>query len=270
MIRLIKIEYLKLKKLKALWILTGLYLVALLAISLSAKLFLDYLTSRGVEFQGFNPSMLPIYDFNDIWQNLAYLAGFFKIFPALILIISVSNEFSYRTHRQNIIDGLSRTEFFLSKLSFAAFLALLSAAVLLVIGLVLGFRYSPVTGAADILENMVFIPVHALQFFTYFLFAIWLVLLIRRSAVTIVLLLLYTIILEPIAAGILYSRFVDLPTVANLLPMQAIGNLVPVPFGKYALQYTQDFVGAADLGFALIWAAIFTGGIFYILRKRDF
>jgi len=270
MIRLIKIEYLKLKKLKALWILTGLYLLALLAISLSGKLFLDFLTARGVEFRGFTPDMLPIYDFNDIWQNLAFLAGFFKVFPALILIISVSNEFSYRTHRQNIIDGMSRTEFFLSKLSFAAFLAILSAAVLMVIGLVLGYMYSPVTGPGEVLANIEFIPVHALQFFTYFLFAIWLVLLIRRSAVTIVLLLLYTIILEPIIAGIMYSRLLDLPQVANLLPMQAISNLVPMPFGKYALQYTQDFVGLGDLAAALLWAALFTGGIFYILRKRDF
>lgn len=270
MIRLIRLEYLKLKPLKAVWVLTGLYLLALLAISFSAKLFLDFLTSKGLEFQGLTPNIIPIYDFSDVWQNLAYLASYFRVFPALILIISVSNEFTYRTHRQNIIDGLSRTEFFLSKLSFAAFLAILSATVLLVIGLAMGFAYSPVTDTATIMENIVFIPVHALQFFIYFLFAIWLVLLIRRSGITIVLLLLYTVVLEPIAASIFYSGFVNLGHIADLFPMQAISALVPMPFGKYALQYSQDFVAAGELMIALGWMGIFTGAIFWILRKRDF
>lgn len=270
MIRLIKIEFLKLSKLKAVWVLIGLYLVALVGVSMAGKLVLDYLTGKGVEFNGLNPGMIPIYDFNDIWQNLAFLAGYFKIFPGLILIISVSNEFSYRTHRQNIIDGLSRTEFFLSKLSFAAFLAVVSAVFLLGIGLVLGFLYSPVTDFANITEKMFWVPVHALQFFTYFLFAVWLIMVIRKAAVTIVLLLLYTVVLEPIAAGILYSGLLNMPEIANLLPLQAIGNLVPMPFGKYALQYTQDFVGMRELITALGWAGVLTGGIFYILRKRDF
>jgi len=270
MTRLIKIEFLKLKPLKAVWVLIGLYLVALLAISFSAKLFLDFLTAKGIEFQGLTPSIIPVYDFSDVWQNLAFLAGYFKIFPALILIISVSNEFSYRTHRQNIIDGLSRKEFFLSKLTFAAFLAVLSAAVLLLIGMALGFAYSPVADVATILENIIFVPVHALQFFIYFLFAIWLVLLIRRAGITIVLLLLYTVILEPIAAGIFYSGLLDMGHIADLFPMQAISALVPMPFGKYALQYSQDYVAAGDLAIALGWMAIFTTAIFWILRKRDF
>lgn len=270
MIRLVKIEFLKLRKLRAVWVLIGLYLIALVGVSLSGKWLLDYLTGKGVEFNGLNPGMIPIYDFNDIWQNLAFLAGYFKIFPGLILIISVSNEFVYRTHRQNIIDGLSRTQFFLSKLSFAAFLALVSAVFLLGIGLLLGYMYSPVTGFADVTEKMFWVPVHALQFFTYFLFAVWLILLIRKAAITIVLLLLYTVVIEPIVAGLLYSRLFDMPGLADLLPMQAIGNLVPLPFGKYALQYTQDFVGTRELLTALGWSAVLTGGIFYILKKRDF
>ncbi len=270
MIRLIKIEFLKLSKLRAVWILIGLYLAALIGVSLSGKLLLDYLTGKGVEFNGLNPGMIPIYDFNDIWQNLAFIAGYFKIFPGLILIISVSNEFSYQTHRQNIIDGLSRTEFFLSKLSFAGFLAIVSAVFLLCIGLVLGFRYSPVTDFANVTEQMFFIPVHALQFFTYFLFATWLIMVIRKAAITIVLLLLYTVVLEPIAVGLLYSGLFNLPHIADLLPLQAISNLIPMPFGKYALQYTQDFVGTRELITALLWAGLLTGGIFYILRKRDF
>ncbi len=269
MIRLIRIEWLKLRHLKAVWVLTGLYLVALLAISLSAKFFLDFLTSRGIEWRGINPSMLPVYAFDDIWQNLAYLASYFKIFPAFILIISISNEYSYRTHRQNIIDGLSRVEFFFSKLSFAAFLAVLSAGVLLIIGLVMGSLYSDVQGFEYVVQHIVFIPVHALQFFIYFLFAMLIVFLIRRSGISIVFLLFYTVILEPVLVAITIFALKQ-PTVALFYPMNAIGNLVPVPFGKYAFQETQTTVGAVDLSIALMWMALLSGAIFYLLKKRDF
>lgn len=269
MIRLIRIEWLKLKHLKAVWILTGLYLLALLAISLSAKFFLEYLTDQGVEWRGVNPSMLPVYAFDDIWQNLAYLASYFKIFPAFILIISISNEYSYRTHRQNIIDGMSRMEFFFSKLSFSAFLSILSAGVLLIIGLVMGSLYSDVQGLDYMVQHIVFVPVHALQFFIYFLFAMFIVFLIKRSGISIVLLLFYTVILEPIFVALtIYA--LKLPDLALFFPLNAIANLVPVPFGKYAFQETQTYVGAADLGIALLWMAVLSTGIFFLLKKRDF
>lgn len=269
MIRLIRIEWLKLKHLKAVWILIGLYLLALLAISLSAKFFLEFLTDRGIEWRGINPSMLPVYAFDDIWQNLAFLASYFKIFPAFILIISISNEYSYRTHRQNIIDGMSRMDFFFSKLSFAAFLSVLSAGVLLLIGLIMGVLYSDVQGLNYILQHIEFVPVHALQFFIYFLFAMLIVFLIKRSGISIVFLLFYTVILEPIVVALTIYAF-KMPTLASFYPMSAIGALVPLPFGKYAFQETQTYVGMGDLAIALLWMALFSVSIYFLLKKKDF
>src|SRR5690554_1564066 len=130
MLRLVKLEFLKLKTNRAFWILLGIYFLALIVFAFSGGIILKYLENDGVNYQGLSPVMLPIYDFEDIWQNLAWLGYLFKIFPALLIIISITNEFQFKTHRQNIIDGLSRMEFFLSKLSFAIFLALLSAVVI--------------------------------------------------------------------------------------------------------------------------------------------
>ncbi len=266
MLRLVKIEFLKLKSNRALWILLGLYFVAIAAVAIGAGSFLDYLTEQGVDYRGINPSIFPIYDWEDIWHNLAYLASYFSVFPAFLLIISVSNEFSFKTHRQNIIDGMSRTEFFLSKLSFAAFLAVCSALFLFILGLLLGLIGSEAP-ISRIWESMEFLFGHALQLFIFFLFSILLVLLIRKSGITIVLLLLYSVVLEPIGAAILKYQ---LPDLGPVLPLDTVSSLIRIPFSKYILLYTQDFIAVADLARALGWGVVFTAFIFWILKRRDF
>jgi ABC-type transport system involved in multi-copper enzyme maturation permease subunit len=267
MIRLVQLEYLKLKSNRAMWILLGLYFVAIAAVAIGAGSFLDYLTEQGADYRGINPSIFPIYDWEDIWHNLAYLAYFFAVFPAFLLIISVSNEFSYKTHRQNIIDGLSRTEFFLSKLSFAAFLALVSAVFLFLLGFILAVVESTQTTWSAFVYTLEFIPAHALQLFIFFLFSIFLVLLIRRSGVTIVLLLLYAVILEPILAALIDYK---LPELGAVLPLDSVSSIVRIPFSKYLLMHTQNYIALADLLRAGFWGVVFTLLIFWILRKRDF
>jgi ABC-type transport system involved in multi-copper enzyme maturation permease subunit len=266
MLRLVKIEYLKLKSNRALWILLGLYFVAIAAVAIGAGAFLDYLTDQGVDYNGINPSIFPIYDWEDIYHNLAYLASFFAVFPAFLLIISVSNEYTYKTHRQNIIDGLSRKEFFLSKLSFAAFLSLVSAAFLFLLGLVLGLINSE-SGLSAFTTSLVFIPGHAIQLFCFFLFSILLVFIIRRSGITIVLLLLYSLILEPILSALLKWQ---VPELGSVLPLDSISSIIRIPFSKYILLQTQDYIAWMDLLRGGMWGLVVTALIFVILKKKDF
>lgn len=267
MLRLIRLEFLKLKANRALWILLGLYMLCLTGVAFVGGSVLQYLENSGVEYRGFSPTMIPIYDFEDIWQNLAWLAYFFKIFPAFLIIISITNEFQFKTHRQNIIDGLSRTEFFLSKLTFAAFLAVLSGGLILLLGSLLGFINASLVSFSAFFYSIGFIPAHILQLFLYFLAAIFLAILIRKSAITIVLLLIYTLFIEPLAAGILGYWY---PTAASLLPLEAFGNMVRFPFAKYIFLEAPDYIATADLTIALCWGAILVYGIFYQLKKRDF
>ncbi|MEM9053033.1 MAG: ABC transporter permease [Bacteroidota bacterium] len=266
MLRLVKIEYLKLRSNRALWILLGLYFVAITAVAVGAGAFLDYLTGQGADFRGINPSMLPIYDWEDIFHNLAYLASYFAVFPAFLLIISVSNEFTFKTHRQNIIDGMSRTEFFLSKFSFAGFLAIVSSVFLFILGTLLALVNSN-SGIEEFATSLVFIPGHAIQLFCFFLFSIFLVLLIRKSGISIVLLLIYTLILEPILAAIVKWQ---LPDLGIVLPLDSVNKIIRVPFSKYILFETQDYLAFIDLLRGGLWGALFTLGIFLLLKKRDF
>ncbi len=56
------------------------------------------------------------------------------IFGSVILLLLISSEFSWRTARQNVIDGLSKEQFFLSKLLLVPLLGLLFVATQTVVG----------------------------------------------------------------------------------------------------------------------------------------
>ena len=48
------------------------------------------------------------YQFPGIWARLAYVAHFFNLLLGILVIVLITDEYSYRTLRQQVIDGLSR------------------------------------------------------------------------------------------------------------------------------------------------------------------
>ena len=63
-----------------------------------------------------------IFNFPFIWHFNTYIAAILKIFLAIVIVSMMSNEYSYRTLKQNLIDGLSKKEFVLSKFRELIFL----------------------------------------------------------------------------------------------------------------------------------------------------
>ncbi len=51
------------------------------------------------------------FSFPNVWRTVPYDAGILLFIPAILIITLFTNEYSYRTHRQNIIDGWSRSRF---------------------------------------------------------------------------------------------------------------------------------------------------------------
>jgi hypothetical protein len=65
------------------------------------------------------------YDFKHVWQTTSYTSGYILILPVMLLIMLVTNEFTYKTNRQNIIDGLSRLDFINVKIVLATLFAVI-------------------------------------------------------------------------------------------------------------------------------------------------
>jgi len=267
MIKAIKLEWLKFKSYKPFMIILALFVLIYFAVGLSFKKVIDWFIEENAEgFSFFVDSGLPIFDFVDIWQNLAYITFLFKYILAFVVIISICLEYSNKTIRQNFIDGLSRTEFLFSKVGLIVFLTLLSGILLTILGLILGMLYSPVTSFPFVITNMEFVLAHMLEVFGFLSFALFVATLIRRTGFSIVLFVFYATSIEPIATGIMKYQY-ELPV--WYFPITSFGNLVRLPFEKYIFREVQDYVALQDVLVASGWTAIFLYLTYLLIKKRD-
>ena len=273
MIRVLKLEWLKIRNYRVFWILTIMYLLALVIIASGGMFLLEWLKSEGADFQGINPTIVPIYDFPDIWQNTAYLATFVKVFLAFIVIISVNNDVTYNTMRQNVIDGISKKEYIFSKLSFIVAMAAISTLFLFILGFINGSIYSHVWGASFIFDEMEFLAVFFYEVIIYCTLAFLLSLIIKKAGFVIVALFLFTFMFEPIITTIMINAPVFAegmaPEIAQFFPIKSINNLISVPFGRYVFMEIEDNISIKALSIATGWFAFYLSSIFYILNKRD-
>jgi hypothetical protein len=273
MIRALKLEWLKIRNYRLFWILIGMYLLALLVIASGGGLFLAWLKREGMDFNGIDPTILPIYDFPDIWQNIAYLGSFNKLLLAFIVIISVNNDVVYNTMRQNVIDGISKKEFLLSKMSFIVAMATISTVFLFVAGLVNGSIYSHVWGAEYIFDKTEFLATYFYDILVYCTLAFLLSLVIKKAGFIIIALFLYTIMFEPIATAIFqnapYFRDGIMPEIVQYLPIKSLNSLIPFPFSRYVFMEIDDFVPVKAIISSTVWFAIYLFSIVFILNKRD-
>lgn len=270
--RLLKIEWLKLKHYRPFRILIGGYAILLVLVGSSISFFLAFLKSKGADFRGFDPTMIPFYDFPDVWQNVAYIATYFKLLLAFIVIISIANEVEFRTLRQNIIDGMSKKEWLASKLLFLLSLSIGSILLLFLIGLLNGLVYSHPDGFRFIFHSLSFLFAYGLEVFTFLTFSLLLTLIIRRAGLVIVGLTMYTLAFEPFVALALMN-IPEIshwgPYIAPYFPIRALNNLIHIPFPRYVLQEIQDYVSLKEVFIVLLWLIFNVGMSYWILKKRD-
>ncbi len=272
MIRLLQIEWIKLKNYRPFWVLIGMYGLGMVVVCGGGRLFLQYLKSQGADFNGIDPTIIPLYDFPDIWQNLAFLATMFKVIPGFIVVITVANEARFRTLRQNVIDGLSKGEFLFSKLLFILALSIASTLLLFVLGLLLGQFFSHPDGLPYRFRSLDFLFAHFLAVLTYLNFALLLTLILPKAGLIIVGLFMYTYIFEPILSVILwnYPHFSNwVREVPGYLPVTSQNNLIHFPFSRYVFYEIQDFVSVKETVIVTSWLLFNMSMSYGVLRWKD-
>ncbi len=266
MLHLLKIDLKKLIDYRTFWVICGLYFFTLITGAASGMEFLKWIART---FEGFgqkiNIDRIPLYHFPDIWQNLAWGGGLLKIGLAIMVVISITNEFTYRTVRQNVIDGMSREQFILSKVLTNLLLSLTSMIGLFLIAVVTGLIYSPTFDFPYGFTGIAFYPAYFLEVFAFLSFALMLGTLIQRSGLTIVL-LLNSYLIELIVKENIDNYF---PQVVQFFPLESIMNLVPLPFARYAFQEIRDYVTISSVAIAIVWTFLFNYFAYLKLKKSD-
>ena len=266
MLQLLRIDLKKLTSYRTFWIICGLYFFTLGMATASGMEFLKWLASLIEGFgQSINIDRIPLYHFPDVWQNLAWSSGLLKIMLGIMVLISITNEYSYRTIRQNIIDGLSRAEFLYSKITTNLLLSLLSMLLVFFVSLVTGLIYSPSLDWNYMFNGIEFFPAYFLEVFAFLSFALMLGIFVQRSGLSIVL-LLNSYLIE-----LIIKKNIDdyVPQVIQFFPLESIMNLVPMPFARYAFQEIQDHVSLTAVGIALVWIFLFNFFSYLRIKKAD-
>ena len=136
MVKLLKIEWLKIKGYNAFIILSSFFALGVITLN-----YVVFSVNKNMISQASASNIMGVfspYNFDKTWQTTSYTAGFILLLPALLQIILLTNEFTYRTHRQNIIDGWSRLQFIQVKIVIALITAILSTILVFLTALTFG------------------------------------------------------------------------------------------------------------------------------------
>ncbi|MFZ2284046.1 MAG: ABC transporter permease subunit, partial [Lutibacter sp.] len=215
-----------------------------------------------------------------IWHFNTYIASILKFFLLLVIVSMMANEYSNKTLKQNLIDGLSKKEFVLSKFYTVILLALVSTIFVFVVSLILGYSYSDFTEFSIVTTDLEYLIAFFVKLVAFFSFGLFLGILVKRSAFAVGAMLVWAMI-EGFAKGMLYWKFDTMvDNVMQFFPLEAMSNLIKEPFTRLGAVKTvakqvgedlsKDFsVQPKDIMIALVWTAIFIYLSYALLKKRD-
>lgn len=277
MFRLLNIELHKLKHSRASIILIITYFVLLTSIALIAAIKFDIGPIQ------FHLAEQGIFNFPYIWHFNTFMAAFFKLFLLLVIVSMMANEYSNKTLKQNLIDGLSKKEFILSKFYTVVLFALISTVFVFVVSMVLGIIYSDYNEVSIIFSDLEYLIAFFVKLMGFFSFGLFLGMLIKRSAFAVGAMLIW-FIAESIGYNVLkWNVFKGTDIAENIFqfaPLQAMWNLIDEPFSRLnavrtlASQIGEDIsaehgVQLHEILIVLGWTFIFIYGSYYLLKIRD-
>src|ERR1700712_2726128 len=103
----LRIEWLKVSSYRTFWI-----LLAIIAICMPGFNYVVYnFTDNSLPKMNGQSILGAPYSYPNVWKTVPYNSGLLVFIPAILVITLTTNEFTFRTHRQNVIDGWSRSRF---------------------------------------------------------------------------------------------------------------------------------------------------------------
>ncbi len=274
MLRLLNIEIHKLKYNRASRVLIFIYFALLTSIALIAAIKFDIGPIK------FHLADQGIFNFPYIWHFNTFMASIFKFFLLLVIVSMMANEYSNKTLKQNLIDGLSKKEFVLSKFYTVILLALISTVFVFFVSLILGLIYSDYNELSIITTDLEYLVAFFVKLVGFFSFGLFLGILIKRSAFAVGAMLVWLFI-EGIVKIIVYWKFKpNVDTIMQFFPLQAMSNLIKEPFTRLnavksvAKQVGEDLskdfsVQISDIIIVSVWTAIFIYASYALIKKRD-
>ena len=277
MLRLLSIELHKLKYNKSAKVISIVYFILISFIALIASIEFNFGSFH------FRIADQGIFNFPFIWHFNSWVAAILKLFLAIVIVSMMANEYSNRTLKQNLIDGLSKKEFILSKFLTVVLFAMVSTLFVFIVSLILGLIFSDYNEIGIIFSDIEYLLAYFINLIGFFSFCLFLGILVKRSAFALGFLLIWSI-MEGIIYGFLkweMFRNTDLAdNIIQLFPLASMSNLIKEPFSRLgAVQTAANQLGEAfdkdysvqfmTILIVLTWTCLFVYGSYAVLKKRD-
>jgi len=257
MLDLLKIEYKKIIPYTTFWVIFGLFFVFTPIVFYGVGQF---------KIEGFPIDFSTMYNFPNVWNNITYIASWFNLLIGMLFVILTCNEFNFKTFRQHIIDGHSKTDFILAKILLMTSFAIFSTLYLFIIGALFGFISG---GSEGFASDIKYLFIYFIQSLGYMSVGLIIAILIRSSAMSII-----TFICSILAESIIRALIPD--AIDQYFPMKIISNLTPFPTpdGMIAEQMKNSMIQETmslntTLIIAVVYIFIFWGISYFILTKKD-
>lgn len=230
---------------------------------------------------------ISIFDFPIIWNVMAWVGGFYQMILAVIIIVDISNEFSFKTMRQNMIDGLDRRDFVISKFWLILLLSIVFTAVLTIYILVMGLIFTEAEAEADIWQGAEYMLAFFIQCLGYLSLAMLVAVLVKKAGLALIILFSYSFIENVVAmrykGEFRFGKSEEVTLWTDFLPLQMQNNPIPPAFFKFPnfgpnenkdteLNSLQDMFIEMDwnaLGLSALTCAVFVGLAYFVLMRRD-
>jgi ABC-2 type transport system permease protein len=271
MLSLIKIEWLKIKKYPAFWWMLG--IVALTYPGVNSMFYYGYIEATTGKDAARNMAKLLLgnpFAFPETWHSVAFFSSFFVLLPAILVIMMVTNEYTFKTHRQNIIDGWSRKQYITSKLCDVFIISVVAAIVYTLVAAFFGI-YADSLSLYAWAQQLYYIPLFFLQTFAQLSIAFLLGYLVKKAFIALGIFLFYYLVIENIAVGFLTFKFKT--ELVRFLPFEISDRLIPRPAFIGKLDKVSYERALSLIPEHVVYTLLFTAAIWLICyavhKKRD-
>jgi ABC-2 type transport system permease protein len=263
MLQQLKIEWLKMKNYTAFIAISLIFLICVFGVN-----YIGYNINSSAQSTAAGAFVGSYFGFPHVWHTVAWLSSFTLFLPGLLIILMVTNEFTYRTHRQNVIDGWSRDTFIRTKIASVFILAAVATLWVGLMALMLGL----ISGGSLDFYKVQYIGFFFLQSLSIFMAALLISILVKRAALSIAIFIAYVYIIENILGAIINAavfNFVknksSMVPLADVLPINTTDALLPFPFFRELLDKSTGVINPWILfGLAMAYLAAYV----YFARRH--
>jgi ABC-2 type transport system permease protein len=270
MVHLARTEWLKLRGYWAFWVMIGITFLSYPGINtIMYYAYLDISSQKNEAGELLGLILGQPFAFPEVWKTTAYFSSFFVFIPAVLVIMLITNEYSYKTQRQNIIDGWSRKEFIFAKLINVLIITILITLIYLAVAVTIGIINTKEVKTV-FSSHAKSIPLFGLQTFAQLSFAFLVGFLVRRAFLALGIFIFWYMIVENITVQWLKFKSND---EGRFLPLEISDRILPPPsfIARFGEEKYQAMLNAVNIHivYTFIVLLIIWAFSFWLNSKRD-